>query len=266
MSPLAAPSEAIGFLEELANMLASGDLNMARLRQIEIRAARLVKLNTGHWHICATVMFMANFGLGNRIQSEAWINDLLKNKALIDKVMLLNAAHVLTNFASNNFALDVLNLLFQKYPGDPQTLMVAHTLYDRMGHIFSAAKTFDDYVDRVITEEKMSSPYYQLYARECAFCTGMGFSEADLSARLLTAIEAVRSTGFEILRQTRHSLNDGSFIQEFFVDADASVCADLTFDIADALADRYENSGADVFSISCRPLAHFSEENEVMSL
>ncbi|MFL6672908.1 MAG: hypothetical protein ACJ8LG_06430 [Massilia sp.] len=264
MTPQAAKPEVHAFTEEVATMLASGVFDTARLRQIEARISRLVKLGAGQDPTCDMILSMVAFGLGDREQAEKWARSAVSNPAAAGKVVLLNVGNVFANVGDADDLVEVLSVARSRYPNDKKASMFAYTLYNRAGLIFSAAQAFDRYADLIAPEHKMAAPQYQQHLKECQLATENGFTEADISARVSTAVGAVRNSGLEVLRQTRQPLDDGSFIQHFYVDADVSRCADLNFDIADTLCDNYEKTGAEFFSILCRPLTHYTLKNEVV--
>jgi hypothetical protein len=265
MTPEAAQTEVHILADEMAEMLASGVLDEARLRQIEVRTARLCRMGAGQDPTCDMIMFMVAFGLGDLAKAEKWIESAVRNPILLNKIVLLNAANIWSNIGNLRGLVELLDLAVQRYPNDRKTCMVTTTLYDRAGLIFSAAKAFDKFADLVAPEHKMDSPQYQQFVKECQLATEIGFSEAEIAARLCTAVAAVKHSGFEILRTTRQKLSDGSFVQQFYVAADSSQCAGLTFDIADALCEEYEKPGAELFSVVCRPMAHYALHNEVIA-
>lgn len=265
MTPEVAKSEVLALADEIVEMLASGVLDEPRLRQIEVRTSRLCRVGAGQDPTCDMVMFMAAFGLGDVGKAEKWIQSAIERPALMNKVILLNAANIRSNTANLDGLAELLDTAQRRYPNDGQTYMVACTYYDRCGLIFSAAKAFDKFADSVAPDLKMEAPQTMQYIKECQLATEIGFTESDIAARLCTAKQAVKNGGFEILRQTRQKLSDGSFIQHFYVAGDVSQCADLTFEIADALCEKFEEPGAELFSIMCRPLAHYSLKNEVIT-
>lgn len=265
MTPEVARSEISAFTQEMATMLASGVLDPARLRQIEVRVSRLAKLGPAQDPTCAMILAMVAFALGKRIEAEQWVQAAVANPILVGKVVLLNAANVLASMGTNERAVQLLKIAQDRYPNDRNVLMFAYKIYDKAGLCFSAAQAFDKYADLIAPEHKLAAPQYHQHQNECRLAIQEGFAEADISARLSTAIDAVRNSGAEVLRQARQPLSDGSFIQHFYVDADVSRCADLNFDIADALSNEYEKTGVELFSVLCRPLAHYSVRNEVVS-
>jgi hypothetical protein len=84
-----------------------------------------------------------------------------------------------------------------------------------------------------------------------------GMTDDDLAARLDVAVRAVRGGGREVRRRSVIYLHDGSFISQLYIDADASACAAMNFEIADALVDQFDDPGTEIFSIACRPLADY---------
>jgi hypothetical protein len=90
-----------------------------------------------------------------------------------------------------------------------------------------------------------------------------GLTDEDLAARLDVVAGTLREKNFDVWRSSRITLTDGTFMYFVHVDADADRCAELTFDIADALVESFEDPGADLFTISCRPVTDLANIKEV---
>jgi hypothetical protein len=83
--------------------------------------------------------------------------------------------------------------------------------------------------------------------------TQQGFTDDDFTRRLIVARDIVRNKGFNIWRSSRTTLSDGTFMYFIHVDADSDRCAELSFDVADALVEAFEDPGSELATIACRP-------------
>lgn len=103
----------------------------------------------------------------------------------------------------------------------------------------------------------------QLIASSRDAMTQLGFRDEDLANRLAVVGKTLRKQKLDIWRSSRITLSDGTFMYFVHVNADADRCAELSFDIAEALVESFEDPGSDLFTISCRPAADLAEMNEI---
>jgi hypothetical protein len=87
----------------------------------------------------------------------------------------------------------------------------------------------------------------------------LGLTDADLAARLKVAVSVLVDRGHPMWRNSRNLLRDGSLIYSFHIEASPEDCAELNFDIADALVDSFADPSAEFLSISCRPLVDIAQ-------
>jgi len=82
-------------------------------------------------------------------------------------------------------------------------------------------------------------------------------SEDDILDRRIVARQAVLDFGLDAVWETHGPLRDGSFITRFHLAADRAKCSECTFAIFDALGEKFEDTGMDLFSIICVPLEDY---------
>lgn len=83
---------------------------------------------------------------------------------------------------------------------------------------------------------------------------GFDGSEEAVQARLDVAVAALRTAGIDVVHTRRKNFFDAEFIIYLYIDRDPDGCAKAEVLIADALVQAFDDSGQDVFTITCMPL------------
>lgn len=91
----------------------------------------------------------------------------------------------------------------------------------------------------------------------------LGLNDVDLSARIETAVTVLVDRGCQIFRHSRLILPDGSLVYALHVEASADICAELNFDIADAIVTKFDDPAAEFLTVCCRPLVDVQEMTAV---
>ncbi|MDQ2822070.1 MAG: hypothetical protein M3Y65_17020 [Pseudomonadota bacterium] len=99
--------------------------------------------------------------------------------------------------------------------------------------------------------------------RSASAAKQLGLKDCDLSARIQVAVTVLIDRGYEILRHSRLVLPDASLVFGLHVDASADVCAELNFDIADAIVAEFDDPAAEFLTVCCRPLVDVQEMTAV---
>lgn len=177
---------------------------------------------------------------------------------VITPQVLVNAARILMSIGSNNSARALIERMAAVYPDSKIVLQSAVSNLQTMLQFELATHLLLQYEKLILNETSFLHPRARAsIVGAQAFAADHGLTVEGMSSRLQVAIEVVRSKGFEVLHQSRLSFSDGSFISQLFVNTDAPGCAELNFDIADALVDGFDDPGSSVFSISSRPTTDY---------
>lgn len=99
--------------------------------------------------------------------------------------------------------------------------------------------------------------------RSASAAKQLGLNDFDLSARIQTAATVLLDGGYNIFRHSRLILPDGSFVYALHVEASPDVCAELNFDIADAIVAKFDDPAAEFLTVCCRPLVDVQEMTAV---
>lgn len=263
MTAKVAPLEINELLVEVADILVTPGGDGGRLAQLQVRANRLMQNGTAPRLQALNVLMLTALGLGQTTNVENWAG-LLVNDPWVQVDMLVNASQALLHVGSIQSANNVACTLFEKYPDSKSALSTAIRTF-QLTLKFSEALELISRHDRLAVNEK--SEFGDRERRMLTSSVGLledyPLTEHDLSLRLSEAVASVRAEGFNVCRLGRLVLHDGSFVSHLFIDADASKCAELNFVVIDALIDMFDDVGADVFSIACRPLSDYWDTHSV---
>lgn len=238
-------------------MIRDNAIHMGRLHQISVRVDRLHSIGMcSELEFTFTTLLIA-FATGNRVVVEDQAHALLQTTHA-NSYYFQNAIIPLISMGSVKLAVQATAQMVQAYPGSKQVLDHAITHATICLQFSKALELIETYNALAVNE---FSPYepelISTLLRSHEMAQALEITEESMLARLQTAVDAVRAYGVEVLHQSRLVLHDGTFISQFFVNAPATECANLNFVIADALVENYEDVGAELFSVICRPLTDF---------
>jgi hypothetical protein len=253
MTAEVAPLEIDELLHEVADILSTHRDSNGRLAQIQIRAKRLLQVNGAPRLSALNVLMLTALGLGQTSNVEMW-GGLLFNDQWTEAGMLQNASQAFLHIGSIQKANDVAAALVERYPDSKSALTASARTFQLTLRFSEALEQIRRY-DLLAVNEKpeFGERERKMLTSSVDLLEGRVLTEEDLSLRLSEAVTAVRSAGSNVCRVGRLVLNDGSFVSHLFVDASAPRCAELNFVIIDALIDKFDDLGSDIFSIACRP-------------
>lgn len=250
-------------INRLVDAMRSGEISEFELRQIQRRAKHLLSQRLAPPEDCYMALAMTAFLDGNRPECEAALHNAIA-LAPKDQTNIRNAVGCLGGFGSVKEAFDLIYSKCSLFPDDKNFLRCA---------IMQAQQSlqFEHVPGLVQKYQKLSvnDPYdnaaqlakstlaMKKAAEEC------GLNDAEMLSRLQTAIDVVRKKGVEIRQTATQVLHDGTFIYNLYVNKDRSECAAINFDIADALVDKYEDTGIDIFSIICLPRTDYFQSTRI---
>jgi hypothetical protein len=245
-------------INEISAMVSSGNSSDLALRRVEKQTIALFEskaANPAHCHMVLGLVAMMQ-------KDRAKCEKAVKNAIILaprDSAVLMNGITCLTSMGNTRDAVALIKRMCDQFPDDKEILSYAiiqshHVL--QLSYACTLLCKFDklainDPVDLIRVRKPL------LRAHETAEAYGM--PESELLNRLETAIESVRARGLEVERSSSLTLHDGTFHYQLHIDADSTACAETNFHIADALVEKYEDTGIEFFSVVCRPLADFNE-------
>lgn len=252
-----APLEITDLHSEVVGIVGHLNADVGRLQQIEVRIHRLLKTTNSPRRACFGALFLIAYGLGDRQKTEACIEEVCAEQPL-EAGILQNAVAVLVNFGSHSQALELINLMDANFP-DSKSSLESAMINTQIALLPSLSVAFLERLDKLtVNEAPVFGPRHRMnLMTSLHLAKAHGMTDDDLSARLDAAVRAIRDGGKEVRRENMIFLHDGSFISQLYIDADAAACATMNFEIADALVEQFDDPGAEVFSIACRPLADF---------
>lgn len=258
-----APLEISELVKEVAEAIVDLRESRARMLQIQVRGHRLLDTRAAPESDCAMLLFLVAFALGDRAESDKWIS-YCESHSFFDPATIQNQVVVLTGFGNLEKALNLIDRMVELYPDNKQILYRAIMESQCVLSLDRAIRYVKKY-QLLSTNDliPMNPKVIDTIENSAQQARKYGFADEDLIARLAVSIEAIRGSGFEVVRQARNILRDGSFVSQLFIDADARSCADLTFTVADALVESFQDPGIEVLSIICRPLSDYKHVAQV---
>lgn len=244
---------------ELSVMLESAIIDQARLAQIEVRVSRLIDTNA-----IAPLSAMAWKGLiahlhEDRIAAEASARRILASPradSIVDINAFLDATFILFAYAHYEEVFFAIDSCIKELGNNLKILrsaIVESTVVSQFNRALNYAELY-------YTEDSGSDIYDSLVSemlerREAA--SRLLISEQAILDRHQACVEVIRSHKFELRNLVSINLSGGEFISEYYIDASREICSEITFDLFDMLASRFESSCDDLFSIVCRPVVDY---------
>ncbi|MGF6116709.1 hypothetical protein ABIE30_000623 [Janthinobacterium lividum] len=133
---------------------------------------------------------------------------------------------------------------------DTMQLKLANSLQERYEKL-----AINDDIDNT------NSPVDKWLSLSLAYSRNTNIADDFYAERLIAAVGAIRNSNFEVLRTTSLILEDGTVSLHYHIDASPKECSQVNFAIADALVEKFDDTGIEHFSIVSRPLTDLHEIN-----
>jgi len=249
--------EVVDLAHEVGDILIRkvADVDIGRLRQIEVRVTRLRDINATDPGYAEMVLFLCAAAEGNRSKLERAAREAVR-LSNGNREIAANAAVALCSIGNIDESTKLTQQIFEKFPDDKIVLETAISNFQLALHFREALSAWDAYERLAVNHRPKNLDRLRKIIVDSAEVIKLhGFTDSDLQHRLKVGIASLRKQGFEVRRQSRLTFDDGTFISQLFINATPKVCAEMNFEIAYALLDAFEDPAASVFSIVCRPFS-----------
>lgn len=243
----------------LADYSTNGNHTELDLMRIERKTKDLLSNKKGDPAHCHMIFGIIGFLSGDRKKCESGS----RNACLLapgDATVLMNCMLTFTCIGNFSESIAAINAALVRFPDNKQVLACAimqalQSLQYTLGASIMAQYdklAINDAIDHLAD---LRTPFMLLKKTAESY----GMADAQMLERLETAVQTVREHGFEVRRTATTTLHDGSCIYNLFLRADSQTCADTNFHIAESLVEKFDDTGINLFSIVCRPIADFSD-------
>ncbi|WLE60221.1 hypothetical protein GIY62_06055 [Burkholderia plantarii] len=204
--------------------------------------------------VCQIGLGLAALGLGDHAEAAR----LTRNAAYIakaDDFVALNAVCAISNMGffdeSHALALQIEG----RFAGNPSVLARVNSVFEDTLDFAAAAQSVamriragDDSVPRQALEQR------QAFMEDLAGrAKQLEYSAEDLRALATHAVQCIQNKGRKVFWTQLRGNRVSSVSLELYIDATPSACAEMNFDVAEALYDKFGNrTGADLLPISIR--------------
>lgn len=261
MTPLTLNDEFSAIYDEVNDMFHGAAIDGPRLRGIHVRIIHLLGRGLKPSVAYATLSTI-DLLLGNQKQALSHAETSMRASDEVsppDSQSFVQATTTLYAAALFDDLFDKIDAWLAKRPGDIRALKSAIVQSFSVAQ-FTKQLHYESMLTQIpsviATEIQMKLSKVTEQTKNLA--SQCGLYEGDVLSRLGVAISTLRSSDFEPKKIMRQLISDGSFVIQLYVDAERERTAELTFDIFDALADNFEMSTMELFSISCLPFKDWS--------
>jgi len=257
----AAPDLALNsILTEIATLVDATDVDHLKLARLERDLAKIWQasaITAADYHMTRALLSMAKRRTQPALDAAREALRWTSGNAIVEN----NCLTVMTTVMAIDDAIRLIRLIVARHPDDLDALKGAIIKASDVLQ-FSLAVELLEKFNKLTTNLDSVSDVRRKHILTCRDAMiRHKLTDEDLAARLKVAVDALRKKNFEAWRSSRLVLDDGCLIYYVHVDADPDRCAELNFDIADALVEEFEDTGADFVSIACRPLADLQSLN-----
>lgn len=244
-------------MSDLTRLLHKPDYDVLQLRRLEIAVQRLWEssaISAVEYHAMKAFFAIAKQQRQNALDAAINVVQLAPN----DPVAGLNALTIFVGIVEIDRSIPLVKSLAMTQRDDKQllkSLIIKGTDLMQFNFVKGLFERFD-----ALSINDVPVKSFRRNAAECTLeaMNRYGLTDEDMAARLKVAAEALQQKGFDVFRGTRRTLSDGSIVHYMHVNADADTCAELNFDIADALVNQFEDPCGELVSFACRPVADIS--------
>ncbi|MFS2113318.1 tetratricopeptide repeat protein [Herbaspirillum frisingense] len=260
---MAAPlpqEEAAQFFRELQEMDASDSIRMDGIIGMRVRTTRLLNLDKINPILGYTVLAYIAYLLGDRRECMAMLEKAF-SFGTAGNFWYLCALKYHRHMGMPREGMKLAREVLRLFPDDLDALYQAAIFSTAFAEI-NLSKAFMAQIDKLSVNGKLDriKSLQKVSELTSSRIARLRVSEDYVIVRLESAIGAVRNAGYEIRRLDQLTLNDGTFITRLYVDATIEQCSFLNFTIAEKLISEFEDSGIDLFSVTCLPLDYFETE------
>lgn len=242
---------------DLSRLLAKPDFDVLQLRRLELAVQRLWDSKA----IDAVDYYVSKafFAIGKQQRQSAMdaANNVLR-LAPGDPVARFNALTIMVGLIELDQAVPLIKSLAASHPDDKD---LAKDLIIKGADLLQfnlVRELFRAYDALSVNNGPVNSVRRATAERALEAMDRYGLTDEDLAALMKSAAKALRDRGYDVFRSSRRTLSDGCIVYYLHVNASPDVCAELNFDIADALVEQYEDPCGEFVSFACRPLSDLS--------
>lgn len=254
-----------GIIDSLADMSKSWRSNNFQLLKYKQEIGKLLSNEQNDPALCHMGLGLVYYHLSNREESERH----LKNAVQLspgEPIILQNYAVICSSFGNLREANSAVYELASKFPGVKSVIRCAIIQSFNALQINKCISYIDAYRKLVVNEvENLPDALIESVELLEQLISDNNVSADHLLDLLETAVQSVRNSGREILFTNSMQLRNGTTMYYLYLDADMDTCTQADWLIADALVDRFDDTGMEYLSIMCRPLKHLDRSLAIMT-
>ncbi len=249
------------WLRELIVISINSRSNDFVVRRIERDARLLLDKRVEQPELCCLVLVSTAFLRGDECVRAV---DAAYALARYDVVIMSNSASLLINLGLPRLAVIYARRLAALCNADArQAVNAVNVLYAAL-HIEEAAAFLWE------VEKKLPPGAGSILAAQLDGVS-VSFQASDVGVELPvalmeTAVSAIESEGYSIRYTAPVHCLDNTLGYELYVDQSSSQCANLSFSIADALTEKFDDPFPELITFGCRPRASYIPAGKIIEL
>lgn len=228
-------------------------------RQLEELKAQLERIYNGpnkrnvDLATCQMGIAMTSFGLGDHAEALR----LAINASTIGPYevhVVMNGLALFINMGEFELARKAAVEASKRFPGDLEPILAASLVLSESLDFGAAVECMDQALKLLPAEPMLSAlnqrmKFLQDMAAESAV---LRLTSGDWQDRATCAVAVLREAGHKLYWTELSGQRLGAVSLQFFVDASAEECSTLNFSIADALTQKFEETGVDLLTMVAR--------------
>lgn len=176
-----------------------------------------------------------------------------------DDLVVANAIHLLSDAGEIMLAIEILTDTAHRFEGNITTLRNAASLAYGLLQ-FSLLTSLMGKISLISANHAPeASARFRYHRLAESRARELQLSDRDYADRLQTATAAIREAGFQVRRISTLTGDDGCMFVHLHVDGSYSQTAALDFVIADALVEKYDDTGDQMVTFQCLPTSALQE-------